>query len=74
MIVRSTIELGHNMGMHVVAEGVENMQIVAQLKTLGCDMVQGYVYSKPLPPAAFIDWIQQFNAAENQTAEPLRDA
>jgi diguanylate cyclase (GGDEF)-like protein len=57
MIVRSTIDLGHNMGLKVVAEGVETEQTMAQLKDLHCDLVQGYHLSRPLPPAKLEAWL-----------------
>ncbi|MBB6340344.1 diguanylate cyclase (GGDEF)-like protein [Pseudomonas fluvialis] len=58
IIVRSTIELGHNMGLQVVAEGVESLEILEQLDRLGCDIAQGYLLSKPLPAAAFAAWLE----------------
>jgi diguanylate cyclase (GGDEF)-like protein len=58
VIVRSTIELGHNMGLVVIAEGVETAESWAILKRLGCDMAQGYFMSKPLPAEAFKAWLQ----------------
>ncbi len=58
IIVRSTIELGHNMGLQVVAEGVESLEILEQLDRLGCDIAQGYLLSKPLPEAAFAAWLE----------------
>jgi diguanylate cyclase (GGDEF)-like protein len=51
MIVRSTIDLAHNMGLAVVAEGVDDEAVLERLRTLGCDMAQGYLLSRPLPPA-----------------------
>jgi len=57
IIVRSTVELGHNMGLKIVAEGVESEAILERLDQLGCDIAQGYLLSKPLPPAAFADWL-----------------
>jgi EAL domain-containing protein (putative c-di-GMP-specific phosphodiesterase class I) len=48
MIVRSTIELAHNMGLTVVAEGVDDEGALERLRTLGCDMVQGFLLSRPL--------------------------
>ena len=57
MIVRSTIELGHNMGLTVVAEGVETNEALEMLRRLGCDMAQGYHMSKPLPHDAFKTWV-----------------
>ena len=49
VIVRSTIDLGHNLGMTVVAEGVETAEIQDRLRALGCDQVQGYGICRPLP-------------------------
>jgi diguanylate cyclase (GGDEF)-like protein len=51
-IVRSTIELGHNLGMQVVAEGVETLDAWHELQLLGCDYLQGYVIARPLPSIA----------------------
>jgi EAL domain-containing protein (putative c-di-GMP-specific phosphodiesterase class I) len=48
IIVRSTIELGHNLGLIVVAEGVENQETLVRLAELGCDTAQGYHLSRPL--------------------------
>lgn len=58
-IVKSTIDLGHNMGLQVVAEGVENMQIWGLLQRLGCDYAQGYCMSKPLPAVEFEKWVAE---------------
>ncbi|HKO02092.1 MAG TPA: EAL domain-containing protein [Thermoanaerobaculia bacterium] len=57
VIVRSTIELGHNMGLVVIAEGVETPESWAILKRLGCDMAQGYYMSPPLPAGKFGEWL-----------------
>ena len=59
VIVRSTIELGHNMGLKVIAEGVENAAAWQTLATLGCDMAQGYFVSRPLPANEFRDWMSE---------------
>jgi diguanylate cyclase (GGDEF)-like protein len=58
VIVRSTIELGHNMGLIVIAEGVETAESWEILKRLNCDMAQGYYMTKPLPADAFKAWLQ----------------
>lgn len=55
-IVRSTIDLGHNLGLRVVAEGVESATALAMLHELGCDMAQGYLLSRPLRGVDFIVW------------------
>jgi diguanylate cyclase (GGDEF)-like protein len=61
-IVRSTVDLAHNLGLSVVAEGVENLAILDKLRDLHCDEVQGYYMSKPLPLADFIAWRAKHNA------------
>jgi EAL domain-containing protein (putative c-di-GMP-specific phosphodiesterase class I) len=58
VIVRSTIDLAHNMGLAVVAEGVEDEATLERLRTLGCDMVQGYFLSRPLPPEQVAAWMR----------------
>jgi len=58
-IVRATIELGHNLGLHVVAEGVEDQMTWDALAALGCDLVQGYLISRPLPAAALQQWFSR---------------
>ncbi|WP_332673673.1 putative bifunctional diguanylate cyclase/phosphodiesterase [Aromatoleum sp.] len=59
IIVQSTIDLGHNLGLEVVAEGVETEAVWQRLATLGCDTAQGYFISKPIPANAFGEWEQQ---------------
>jgi EAL domain-containing protein (putative c-di-GMP-specific phosphodiesterase class I) len=49
ILVRSTIELAHRLGLKVVAEGVEDDACYEFLRTSGCDMIQGYLISKPVP-------------------------
>jgi len=56
VIVRSTIDLGHNLGLQVVAEGVETEEALARLTELGCDSVQGYFLGRPQPTDA-VEWI-----------------
>ena len=68
IIVRSTIELGHNMGLVVVAEGVEDEATYAELLALGCDTAQGYWFSRPLSPTGFAEW-----ARESEWARPGRE-
>ena len=68
-IVRSTVDLGHNLGLSVVAEGVEDEATQHALAELGCDAAQGYFLSRPLPAPAFIAWldarVEQTPAAPN---------
>jgi diguanylate cyclase (GGDEF)-like protein len=60
-IVTSTIELGHSMGLKVVAEGVEDAAAWNLLRRLGCDFAQGYLISPPLAPAQVEGFVRQAN-------------
>jgi EAL domain-containing protein (putative c-di-GMP-specific phosphodiesterase class I) len=64
-IVRSTIALGHDLGLVVVAEGVEDQPTWDVLAELGCDTIQGYFASKPLPAAVLENWIEDRSAASS---------
>ncbi len=70
-IVRSTIDLGHNLGLKVVAEGVEDVSVWNMLRALGCDDAQGYFMSRPLPPAALTQWIRANDGLFLQSAADL---
>ena len=61
VIVRSTIELGHNLGLRMVAEGVEDAETWRLLRALGCDVIQGYHLSRPLPPEQITRWLDEHN-------------
>ena len=63
VIVRSTVDLGRNLGLHVVAEGVEDSLTLQELDALGCDAIQGYYISRPVPPDELIRWLEQQQAA-----------
>ena len=56
VIVRSTIDLGHNLGLKVVAEGAETGETIDRLRALGCDLVQGYGISRPMSLPRFLVW------------------
>jgi diguanylate cyclase (GGDEF)-like protein len=58
VIVRSTIDLGRNLGLQVVAEGVETSTAWNRLASLGCDIAQGYYLSRPAPAAELTEWIR----------------
>nr|WP_228517639.1 EAL domain-containing protein [Aliidiomarina indica] len=61
-IVRSSIQMAHQLGLHVVAEGVETERAAKLLGTWGCDELQGYFYSKPQPANDFMQWYEQHQA------------
>ncbi|QTE30846.1 putative bifunctional diguanylate cyclase/phosphodiesterase [Pengzhenrongella sicca] len=56
LIVRSIVDLGHNLGLSIVAEGVETAAALATLTGFGCDTAQGYLLSRPVPAGAFDLW------------------
>ncbi|WP_162892537.1 EAL domain-containing protein [Pseudoalteromonas tunicata] len=56
VIVKSTVELAHNLGLSVVAEGVEDLLTLNKLKGFGCDIAQGYFIAKPMTAENFIAW------------------
>ena len=57
IIVRSTVELSHNLGLKVVAEGVENSEVLELLRALGCDAAQGYHLARPMPLSRLMQWL-----------------
>ena len=58
VIVRSTIDLAHNMGLAVVAEGVEDEATLDRLRALGCDMAQGFFLSRPITASEVVSWMR----------------
>jgi EAL domain-containing protein (putative c-di-GMP-specific phosphodiesterase class I) len=58
MIVRSTVDLAHNPGLQVTAEGVESDEALEALRALGCETAQGFLISRPLPAAGFDAWLR----------------
>jgi diguanylate cyclase (GGDEF)-like protein len=71
-IVRSTIDLAHNLGLRVVAEGVESEDAWRQLESLGCDYAQGFYLSRPLPADAATRLIRERGAARTAPPPALR--
>jgi len=61
IIVRSIIDLGHNFGLKVTAEGVEDKASLEILRKYGCDKTQGYLFSRPQPVAALSSWLAVAN-------------
>ena len=71
-IVRATIELGRNLGLRVVAEGVQDRETFDRLGDFGCDEAQGFYIAKPLDPEAFWLWLSAREAEFNLDATPSR--
>jgi diguanylate cyclase (GGDEF)-like protein len=71
VIVRSTVDLGHNLGLVVVAEGVEDQRSLAQLRALGCDTAQGYYLSPPIPADQVEHWVAGRRGAPAGMTPPI---
>jgi EAL domain-containing protein (putative c-di-GMP-specific phosphodiesterase class I)/CheY-like chemotaxis protein len=62
IMVQKTIEMGHELGMHVIAEGVETQEQLDFLRLNGCDSAQGYLFSRPLPPKEMVSWLKAYRS------------
>ncbi len=62
MIVRTVVDLAHNLGMSVLAEGVEDEETLDALREFGCDRVQGYLIGRPMPASAFLGVMEERTA------------
>jgi EAL domain-containing protein (putative c-di-GMP-specific phosphodiesterase class I) len=74
IIVRSTINLGHDLGLRIIAEGVEDAATLQRLAGLGCDLAQGYHISRPMPGQAFRQWLDagRYGGSLDAAATDLR--
>ena len=68
VIIRSTIDLGHNLGLQVVAEGVESVAVLDRLAVAGCDVAQGYAIAAPMSLDALVDWVTRADTARLDVA------
>lgn len=64
VIVNTTILMGHNLNLAVVAEGIEDELTLLKLKEMGCDYAQGYFISRPIPSTNFVDWLNDYKQAK----------
>ena len=73
MIVRSTIDLAHNLGLNTIAEGVESDATLNELMTMNCDLAQGYLISRPLSADDFMSYLQagEWTVAQKSRPEKL---
>jgi predicted signal transduction protein with EAL and GGDEF domain len=69
VIVRSTIDLSHNLGLTVVAEGVEDAATLERLAELSCDRAQGFYVSRPLPGSAVAGWLRAHERSRQRLAD-----
>ncbi|MFZ4760075.1 MAG: putative bifunctional diguanylate cyclase/phosphodiesterase [Burkholderiaceae bacterium] len=70
-IVRSTVDLGHHLGLSVVAEGIEDEATAEALRAAGCDLGQGWHFAKPMAPDAFTTWALQRAAIWSTPRAPI---
>jgi EAL domain-containing protein (putative c-di-GMP-specific phosphodiesterase class I) len=63
VMVQKTIEIGHDLGMKVVAEGVETVEQLEFLRSSGCDLVQGFLFTRPLAAADLVRWLKDYRAS-----------
>lgn len=70
-IVKSTIDLGHNLNLKVVAEGIENQEAWNLLASMGCDFGQGYFMSRPMPASEFSLWLDKWDANSDHQAKMI---
>ena len=64
-IATAVIALGHSLNLKVVAEGVETLHQADCLRELGCDEIQGYLLSKPLPPEQLVEWLRGYRSTRS---------
>lgn len=69
-IVRSIVELGHNLGFQIVGEGVETAGILSSLAATGCELVQGYLFARPMPLARLKGWIATYDPQAVRSGAP----
>jgi len=70
-LVRAIVELAHEFGLSVVAEGVEDVELTEHLRALGCDQAQGFLWSRPLPPAELLDVVVRLAATSAANMAPV---
>lgn len=68
IIVRSLVDLARNLGLSTCAEGVETQSALDYLRSVGCDKAQGYLISKPVPAAEFMNFVKSWNDGTNETS------
>ena len=66
VMVQKTIEIGHELGMNVIAEGVETKEQLDFLRLKGCDSAQGNFFSRPLPASEMVSWLQAYRSPPAQ--------
>ena len=69
-LLRTILRMGQDMDYDVVAEGVETTALLALLEEIGCDLIQGFIYSRPKPAAEMADWVRRRNRHKSPPSTP----
>jgi EAL domain-containing protein (putative c-di-GMP-specific phosphodiesterase class I) len=64
-IVKSLVRLAHSLQLNVIAEGVEDAEVTDILKRMRCDMVQGFLFGRPMPFDQFVEFARSHNAVKD---------
>jgi len=68
-VIASVVAMARGLGIKIIAEGIENPDQISYLRKIGCDVIQGYVYSKPLPTDDFVEYVKKFKASSDKHGE-----
>jgi EAL domain-containing protein (putative c-di-GMP-specific phosphodiesterase class I) len=74
VITRAVIGLARTLGLRTVAEGVESEDVLTALGEMGCDVAQGFLIGRPMPPSHFLTWLTQSRVETDRVVMPLRIA
>ncbi|MFT9256716.1 MAG: EAL domain-containing protein [Acetobacter sp.] len=69
IVTEAAINIGKRLGVKVVTEGVEETRQETRLRAMGCDVMQGYLFSKPMPPADLPEWLRNFSALSHSQTQ-----
>ena len=68
-VIASVVAMARGLDMKIIAEGIESPEQISYLRKIGCDVIQGYVYSKPLPVDEFVEYVKNFRASSDESDE-----
>lgn len=68
-VIASVVAMARGLGIKIIAEGIESPEQISYLRKIGCDVIQGYVYSKPLPTDEFVEYVKSFSPEAEERSE-----
>ncbi len=68
-VIASVVAMARGLGIKIIAEGIESPDQISYLRKIGCDVIQGYVYSKPLPTHEFVEYVKNFTPRTEKNEE-----